>query len=306
MDGKKTKRFQFWRPLRIGIELDDDLRVPLSPSDREALKLLFEQHSLLVFHNQFLTHERQIQILEILGPVLRSQPDGVGMISTEEGKGDLGSYELAFHSDLAFTPKPFRAISLHAVDVVDGATSTKFSSGIRACRNLPAELRAKLSGLNLISAMPTDNACDQVGRDIPEGMPFHSWPLLMSHPATDEMILYASQQQAVYIEGVPRQESDRLIRELFAYLYAPDNIYEHPWMNGDMVIWDNLALTHARGNLVGCGRRTLQRVVVAERGFYEQCPQFDPYSPDFNKWLNAKDQSRGTTDLSSVLNRAKH
>jgi len=43
---------------------------------------------------------------------------------------------------------------------------------------------------------------------------------------------------------------------------------------GDLVLWDNLATQHARGDVSNVGRRTLQRAVLARKGFFEQNPQF--------------------------------
>ena len=62
--------------------------------------------------------------------------------------------------------------------------------------------------------------------------------------------------------------------ELFEHLYRPENIYEHRWRMGDFVMWDNLACQHARGEVSNVGPRTLQRVVLAHKGFFEQHPQF--------------------------------
>ena len=45
--------------------------------------------------------------------------------------------------------------------------------------------------------------------------------------------------------------------------------------------------SHARGGLRNSGPRTLQKVVTANKGFYELCPQFRPDDPAYLKWLNA-------------------
>ncbi len=76
--------------------------------------------------------------------------------------------------------------------------------------------------------------------------------------------------------GAGAGESDALIKELFDYLYRPENIYEHRWHNGDFLVIDNLALQHARDDVSDVGERTLQRVVVARKSFFELCPQFNP------------------------------
>jgi alpha-ketoglutarate-dependent taurine dioxygenase len=56
--------------------------------------------------------------------------------------------------------------------------------------------------------------------------------------------------------------------------YAPEAVYEHVWLNGDLIVCDNLATQHARGAIVNVGVRRLQRAVVAESRFYDQYPQF--------------------------------
>src|SRR3546814_1575238 len=49
-------------------------------------------------------------------------------VSTEADKGGLGRGELSFHSDCAFLPHPRIVLSLHAIDVVDAESSTKWIS----------------------------------------------------------------------------------------------------------------------------------------------------------------------------------
>jgi taurine dioxygenase len=73
------------------------------------------------------------------------------------------------------------------------------------------------------------------------------------------------------ITRMQADESDALLEELFTYLYAPDNIYEHHWHEGDLVIWDNLAVQHAR-SATGAAARTLRRVTIAHYGYWEQVP----------------------------------
>ena len=50
----------------------------------------------------------------------------------------------------------------------------------------------------------------------------------------------------------------------FRVLYAEDNIYEHRWTVGDLVLWDNIALHHGRRDIPVHEARTLQRVTLAE------------------------------------------
>jgi len=49
-------------------------------------------------------------------------------------------------------------------------------------------------------------------------------------------------------------------------LYQPETVYAHEWREGDLVIWDNIALQHARAQVLPDTRRTLRRVLVNELG----------------------------------------
>ena len=62
------------------------------------------------------------------------------------------------------------------------------------------------------------------------------------------------------------------MQRLFAHIYAPDRKYEHVWRKGDLVIWDNYVIQHARTEEAdpSHGPRVLQRVSFGEHGFADQ------------------------------------
>jgi hypothetical protein len=44
-------------------------------------------------------------------------------------------------------------------------------------------------------------------------------------------------------------------------MYAPDNVLEHDWQAGDLVLWDNLACQHARPDVkLESSVRTLRKI----------------------------------------------
>ncbi len=278
--------FDVQKTLTVGAEVSGDLHGPWDDARRAALRSLLNRHRLLVFRDQALTHPEQIAMMEAIGPVLHA-PDGVGFISTDKTKGGLGTGELAFHADLVFTSHPFWAICLQAVDVIDGATSTRFADAVRAYRQLPDALRQRIDSVDVLSAMPVDMGGDQLEHDVPPGMPQHTWPAVIEHPRSGDRLLFVNQQHAAHAVGLPRSESAALLREVFTYLYAEDNVYEHIWHRGDLVLWDNYALHHARGNLQSRGPRTLQRVVVAPKSFFDLCPQIDMTDPEYQRWIKS-------------------
>lgn len=260
-----------WKPLKpFGAEVEGDMREPLSAAEQLLLRDLLWEHQVLVFRGQQLTHPQQIHLMEPLGPV-RSGLEAVHHVSTDKKKGLLGTQELPFHSDFAFVAKPRPALSLQAVDVVDGGSSTRFVSCFLALEKLPPALRERVSGLKAVQAFPGGGYAKKIeyGAELPEWLPHHSHPVVMPHPATGRPLLYVNEMQTLQIEGLPAEEGKALLKELLTYIYTPDNLYEHVWHNGDLVIWDNIATQHARGDVTHAHPRTLQKVQCGE-SFSEQ------------------------------------
>src|SRR5688572_7827733 len=132
-----------WRVLSpFGVEIDRDLSRPLSETEADQLRALFRDHGLILARRQSLSMERQQELCALFGSVLRR--DGEDGYMTNEGGGPASS-QYAWHSDAAYTEHPFDALSLHALDVVDDASSTRFTSAELGYQTLPARLREALA-----------------------------------------------------------------------------------------------------------------------------------------------------------------
>lgn len=265
-----------WRALEpFGVELTGDLARPLAPGEETVLRDLLHRHGLIVARGQALSQARQLELMRLFGPVLG---DRATMAYVAPDDGILGLDALGFHSDLAFAPEPFSVISLHALDVEDGQTSTRFADGAGAYDRLDDDLRERLRGLTA-AAISSSATGRTVGYDIPAAAHRHDRPVVVDHPKTGRPILYVNEAQTARINELDRQGSDSLLAALFARLYDPAAIHEHRWHAGDLVIWDNWRLQHGRPALENVTRRTLQRAVVARQSLYEQIPDFRPGDP---------------------------
>ena len=60
-----------------------------------------------------------------------------------------------------------------------------------------------------------------------------------------------------------------------AHLYSPAYVYEHRWSEGDLILWDNRALQHARDALDPNAPRTLRRVSVGGTSVIEFFKVYD-------------------------------
>ena len=64
------------------------------------------------------------------------------------------------------------------------------------------------------------------------------------------------------IEGVETEEGNALLEELFSVSEDPSIVYEHVWNVGDLVLWDNRCITHARTDFPENERRLLRRTTI--------------------------------------------
>jgi len=256
-----------WRELQpFGVEVRGDLSAPLSHSASEQFTALFRNHGLIIAHKQDLSMERQRELLSLLGPILLRKGES-GYLSNE-GEHDAVRSGLSFHADGAYTEQPFDAIALHAVDVVDGASSTRFVSSENALNQLPSSVKQKLADCDAEMISPGTNILADRVCDIenPEAMKEGVRPAILTNPGSGRQYLNLSEMHTKKLCGMEWAESRNLLHTIFDALYAPQNIYEHVWQQGDIVIWDNQALQHARGSLKNSGRRVLQRVIVGTDG----------------------------------------
>jgi taurine dioxygenase len=248
----------------FGREVDLDLREPLTEVQADSLRALFFANDLLLFRNQAIDLPRQSEVIGLFGPTLRTR-DCFGILSTDPDVGTGGTIDLLFHADYEYTGQGLLGLSLMAIDVVDGTSNTKFASTRLALQDMPAALRARIGTVRALMSGGLDEEIISVE---PGCTPLrNTFPVVRSHPTTGAPYIAASEFQTVHFFGTPEAEDIR--RELFAHLYQPAHVYDHVWNNGDLVIWDNRMLHHARGKLQQSGRRTLQRAAIGEKSIAE-------------------------------------
>ncbi len=159
---------------------------------------------------------------------------------------------------------PFELLSLYAVEVAPPVTPTAFASTVHGWDSLPADLRARVEPLHVEHG---HYAYDRGGDDGDvlvstfEESAAHVTSFGHPHPRTGATMLYASQMMTTRVVELDPPASEALLDEVFDHLYAPERILEHTWSDGDLVLWDNLALQHARPNVTVEGPvRTLRKV----------------------------------------------
>jgi taurine dioxygenase len=264
-----------------------DVEAPLDPESRALLQRTFDQRGALYLHDPALSFEYQQYLCGVfLGAepgteqsVAKSTPM---FISNREPEANAPYGRLQFHYDMGWHPDPFQILSLYAADVEPGAATTSLTSCTYAYDILPDDLRRRIEGLHAVhvtgqqySRGEAEEAADLLHPQRSEERST-TQPLVRLHPRTGRPLLYVSEMGTSHIVELPAAESDALLAELFAVLYDPALVYEHTWRNGDLVIFDNLLMQHARGDVLADGpTRTLRKVIAPVAYTDIETPRFE-------------------------------
>jgi taurine dioxygenase len=270
----------------LGAEITGlDLAQPLDEATFRAIEDLFHDRGVVVFRDQQLKEEEHIAFsrrfgeLEILPKqwLKPGHPEILVLSNVIEngrtrGVADGGQF---WHSDLSYVASPSRCSLLYAIEVPmqDGRAlgETRFASAVNAYDNLSENLKARLDG-----ARAVHRYADRYRKQLAAGgreplteeqlkrFPDVSHPIIREHPMTGRKVLFVNEGFTVYIEGLPKTESDSLLQELFAHIVRPEGLYTHQWRLGDLLMWDNCLVQHrATPDYAPPLRRLMHRTTVA-------------------------------------------
>jgi taurine dioxygenase len=241
-----------------------DLDAPLSVGVVEELRALMRVHKLLLFGVPDLSVEGQIRAVGAFADVWDEQGDGSRNIFVSNAREGavLGRPDgLLYHSDCLYMSAPLAVISLYALQVPKSSSPTVFANAQAAADDLPSELRKRLEdarglyvgGLGGYERLRSDTAPDGAYR---VEHPIRYPDRLAGAPSMIVDELYFDR-----FVGWDLEESDATRATIHGYVFADRNTYVHDWREGDLVVWDNIALHHGRRPVPDDGPRTLRRVV---------------------------------------------
>lgn len=254
----------------FGIEVQLAFVSPASDAERADLARLYMHDGLLIARDLNLTMDDQRELCRAFGPVPDSPYENF-YVSNTRADGFLGTKELQWHNDVPYLPSPYLVAALHAVEVDPDAASTRFVSGYSAYDSLPTRLKSRVEGMKALQVR--QRVSERANRldDLEAGDLCTVHPVVRTQAGTGRRYLFVNENMTACIIGLSADDSDALLEELFSYLYAEHAIYDHSWRPGDLVVWDNLSVQHARGQ-AGAGARTLQRVTCTQYTYTEQYP----------------------------------
>jgi taurine dioxygenase len=267
-------------PLGAAI-LDLDLTRPLPPDEFRRLHRAHLDHHLLVFKDQRITPQQQIDFSRRFGPLqihvlhqfqLPGHREVLIISNIKEngrpiGLGDAGHF---WHSDLSYVETPSLGSMLHAQELPQEGGDTLFANMHLAwdsldphLQQLVSPLRAEHSYLAQYAELQRRNPWrpNLTEAQIAQVKPVLQ-PVVRTHPETGRKALFVSEHFTTRIDGLPDDESRELLNFLFAHSVKPEHVYRHRWQPHDMVFWDNRSLMHLAAGCADNQRRKLYRTTI--------------------------------------------
>jgi taurine dioxygenase len=256
-----------------------DLSQPLSSANLDTITRAWMKHIVLLFPGQDITQDQQLIFARNFGTTgsrsrpAENRPEGADfneeiMLVTndkdEDGNyvGSLPDGEMFFHHDMCYIQEPHKATVLYGIVIPPTGGDTKFANMYRAYEQIPDALKEKLQGRTVLQVYNYHQTeIVDIDGDL-TGIHNYSQPIFVTNPDTGKTALYVNRLMSARIDGLPKDESDDILEQLFTILEAPENVLEHTWSPGDLVLWDNRCSCHARTDFPPGNRRHMRRCTV--------------------------------------------
>ncbi|MFJ9453048.1 MULTISPECIES: TauD/TfdA dioxygenase family protein [unclassified Herbaspirillum] len=266
----------------LGAEITGlDLNLPVSDRELAEIRAALVKHNVVVFRDQRITPDQHVAFSRRFGPLqvhvlnrfhLKNYPEILIVSNVLEDGKPIGLVDAGadWHSDLSYMPKPSLGALLHSQELPAEQGDTLFANTADAYDTLPAEIKKLLEGkravhsyvyryerLRKLSPWRPELTQKQI-----DEVPPVEHPVITTHPESGRKILFVSEGFTSHIVGIPRDESDELLKTLHAHITRPENVYRHQWQPHDIVFWDNRSTQHYAAITPQHLRRTLYRTTV--------------------------------------------
>jgi taurine dioxygenase len=260
-----------------------DLTRPLEAASIATLRAAWLRHQVLAFPDQPMSVDDLERYAATVGPYgpdpyFESIP-GHPHVAQVKREADETTTIFAdnWHSDWSFLAQPPAATLLFGNVIPPMGGDTHFANQYDAWEALSAPMRKRLAGLQGVHSArrgyartgrygEADKGRSMAIRYDDSALATQLHPVARVHPETGRTALYVSPGYTIGIDGLPEDEAQDLLRELYAHQGREEFIYRHRWQPDMLVMWDNRCLVHAATGGYQGHRRLLHRITVGERG----------------------------------------
>ena len=256
---------------KVGSEITIDRDDFLSGKYADDIQQLLVERSALAFPGMFLTDEEQLQFASTIGDVFLVGGDkelqNISLDPKVNPSADYTRGAFFWHIDGANDSIPAKATMLSARVLPEAGEGgdTLVANTYAAYADLPDEDKQALEGImvrhaleasqRLVNPTPTLAELDRW-----QTMPAQTHPLVWHHQHGLPSLLIGA--TCFYVEGMKREESDRLLCRLMEWATREEYVYRHKWQAGDFLIFDNTGTMHRADNYPLDSKRLMRRTTL--------------------------------------------
>lgn len=254
-----------------------DIAAGVSDAKFAEIRQAFIDHGVIFFYDQDLTEEQHIEWAERWSSInvnrffqaVESHPRIAEVRKEADQKLNIGQN---WHTDHSYDQIPAMGSILLARDVPAVGGDTLFASQYAAFDALSDGLKAVLltmeaehSSRHAFGAIRPAAVGGDVGARI--GNPDAATqdaihPVIIKHPLSGRPALYVNADFTTNFVGWTKDESEPLLKYLYAHASDFEFSYRFTWRPGSMAIWDNRAVQHRALNDYQGQRRLMHRITL--------------------------------------------
>ncbi|MFJ4372689.1 taurine dioxygenase [Pseudomonas japonica] len=252
-----------------------DLSRALDADTRDAIEQALLAHQVLFFREQAITPRQQADFAARFGdlhihPIYPNVPETPQVLVLDTAVTDVRDNAI-WHTDVTFLPTPALGAVLAAKQLPAYGGDTLWASGIAAYEALSAPLQQLLDGLTAthdftksfplarFGSTPEDLARWEAAR---KANPPISHPVIRTHPVSGRKSLFVSDGFTTRINELSEQESEAILKLLFAHATRPEFTIRWRWQENDVAFWDNRVTQHYAVDDYRPQRRVMHRATI--------------------------------------------
>jgi taurine dioxygenase len=227
------------------------------------------EYKVVFFRDQSIDARQQVAFASRFGeleghPFLPAKDEDERIIRFEKS-ADVAGVENLWHSDVSWREVPSLASILRAVEVPPAGGDTLFCDMIAAYAGLPDDVKEAIDGAFAVHDFSHSFGLALSKEELEQRQkqfPAVRHPVVRTHPETGRKILYVNSIFTSHIEGIPDDESRKLLDFLCRQATTPEYQCRFQWRTGSVAMWDNRAVQHYASNDYWPMRRVMERVTI--------------------------------------------
>ncbi|HEX3350073.1 MAG TPA: TauD/TfdA family dioxygenase [Acetobacteraceae bacterium] len=236
----------------IGAEIGGvDLAKPLGNRARDEIHRALAENLVIFFRDQPITPQQHLAFGRLFGELHRhpAAPHVEGepelMIIHADRNSPRANGE-GWHSDVSCDEEPPMGSILHITTTPPHGGDTLFASMYAAYEALSERMKAYLDGVRAVhdGEEAYRGTYANLGVADKPSYPRAEHPVVRTHPATGRRGLYVNRGFTTRLVGIPRDESDAVLRYLFDHAENPLFQCRFRWRPNSLAFWDNRCTQH--------------------------------------------------------------